>query len=228
MGRFMSPDWSAKYEPVPYAKLDNPQTLNLYAYVGNNPLSKVDADGHAMQDSDGNIHWLPNCICQQSGSAPPAPVLPPSPSGLGPGWKDVTPSQRPAQFPRRYQGPKGTQLEFDPADPNAPKGSYGAEDHWHEVDPATGKRTGDGPRNGHLAPGMPIPGPDGVPDQPEPENASERSAGAFRNAMGAVGGFISDHKAFFVGAAAVGVVAGAILLAPETGGASLGLLAVAP
>jgi hypothetical protein len=29
MGRFMSPDWSAKAEPVPYAKLDNRQSLNL-------------------------------------------------------------------------------------------------------------------------------------------------------------------------------------------------------
>ena len=48
MGRFMSPDWSAKMEPVPYAKLDNPQTLNLYAYVGNNPLRFVDADGHEV------------------------------------------------------------------------------------------------------------------------------------------------------------------------------------
>jgi len=46
MGRFMSPDWSAKVEPVPYAKLDDPQSLNLYAYVGNNPLIHIDADGH--------------------------------------------------------------------------------------------------------------------------------------------------------------------------------------
>ncbi len=46
MGRFMSPDWSAKIAPVPYAKLENPQTLNLYAYVLNNPLGKADADGH--------------------------------------------------------------------------------------------------------------------------------------------------------------------------------------
>ena len=45
-GRFLTPDWSAKVEPVPYAKLDNPQSLNLYAYVGNNPLSGVDPDGH--------------------------------------------------------------------------------------------------------------------------------------------------------------------------------------
>ena len=47
MGRFMSPDWSATVEPVPYSKLDDPQSLNLYSYVLNNPLSNVDADGHA-------------------------------------------------------------------------------------------------------------------------------------------------------------------------------------
>lgn len=45
-GRFLSPDWSAKYEPVPYAKLDDPQSLNLYAYVENNPMLRVDPDGH--------------------------------------------------------------------------------------------------------------------------------------------------------------------------------------
>jgi RHS repeat-associated protein len=50
MGRFMSPDWSAKVAPVPYAKLDNPQSLNLYAYVLNNPLIHVDADGHIIDD----------------------------------------------------------------------------------------------------------------------------------------------------------------------------------
>jgi RHS repeat-associated protein len=44
--RFMTPDWAAKAVTVPYANLDNPQTLNLYAYMTNNPLSGVDADGH--------------------------------------------------------------------------------------------------------------------------------------------------------------------------------------
>jgi RHS repeat-associated protein len=55
MGRFMSPDWSAQAEPVPYAKLDNPQSLNLYAYVGNNPLRFADPDGHVQKDKDGNV-----------------------------------------------------------------------------------------------------------------------------------------------------------------------------
>jgi RHS repeat-associated protein len=50
MGRFMSPDWSAQEEPVPYAKLDNPQSLNLYSYVLNNPLGKADPDGHEWID----------------------------------------------------------------------------------------------------------------------------------------------------------------------------------
>lgn len=47
MGRFLSPDWSARVAPVPYAKLDNPQSLNLYSYMLNNPLSGFDPDGHA-------------------------------------------------------------------------------------------------------------------------------------------------------------------------------------
>jgi len=48
MGRWMSPDWAEKAQAVPYANLMNPQSLNLYAYVGNNPVSNVDSDGHAM------------------------------------------------------------------------------------------------------------------------------------------------------------------------------------
>jgi RHS repeat-associated protein len=50
MGRFLTPDWSADPEPVPYAKLDNPQSLNLYAYVNNNPVSNRDPDGHTHRE----------------------------------------------------------------------------------------------------------------------------------------------------------------------------------
>src|SRR4029077_12563104 len=45
-GRFMTPDWSAKPMGVPYAQLGDPQSLNLYSYVVNNPLAKADPDGH--------------------------------------------------------------------------------------------------------------------------------------------------------------------------------------
>src|SRR5258708_8813819 len=51
-GRFMTPDWSAKVEAVPYAILDNPQSLNLYTYVLNNPLSRADPDGHCADHYD--------------------------------------------------------------------------------------------------------------------------------------------------------------------------------
>jgi RHS repeat-associated protein len=46
LGRFMTPDWAAKPTTVPYALFGDPQTLNLYAYVRNNPVSRADADGH--------------------------------------------------------------------------------------------------------------------------------------------------------------------------------------
>jgi RHS repeat-associated protein len=45
-GRWMTPDWAAKPTTVPYAEFGDPQTLNLYVYVGNRPLSRADADGH--------------------------------------------------------------------------------------------------------------------------------------------------------------------------------------
>jgi RHS repeat-associated protein len=47
-GRFMIPDWAAKATAVPYAEFNDPQTLNLYGYVRNNPLSRADADGHCF------------------------------------------------------------------------------------------------------------------------------------------------------------------------------------
>jgi hypothetical protein len=45
-GRFISPDSDTLPDDVPYADFNNPQSLNLYSYVRNNPLSQTDADGH--------------------------------------------------------------------------------------------------------------------------------------------------------------------------------------
>ena len=71
MGRFMSPDWAAKAEPVPYAVLGDPQSLNLYAYVRNNPLSRADADGHC----DWCKKLLDAVLNKISPLPPPPPVV---------------------------------------------------------------------------------------------------------------------------------------------------------
>jgi RHS repeat-associated protein len=47
LGRFMTPDWAAKPVSVPYASFGNPQSLNLYSYVNNNPTTTRDLDGHS-------------------------------------------------------------------------------------------------------------------------------------------------------------------------------------
>jgi len=49
-GRWLSADWSAVPVPVPYANLTNPQTLNLYAMVADDPESFADLDGHTPGD----------------------------------------------------------------------------------------------------------------------------------------------------------------------------------
>src|SRR5205085_10982715 len=41
LGRFMIPDWADEPMAVPYASLASPQTLNLYAYVSNNPITGI-------------------------------------------------------------------------------------------------------------------------------------------------------------------------------------------
>jgi RHS repeat-associated protein len=49
MGRFMTPDWAARPTAVPYAVFGDPQSLNLYTYVRNDPVSRADADGHCYR-----------------------------------------------------------------------------------------------------------------------------------------------------------------------------------
>jgi RHS repeat-associated protein len=46
MGRFMTPDWDTKPVTVPYAKFGDPQTLDLYGYVENSPVDRMDPTGH--------------------------------------------------------------------------------------------------------------------------------------------------------------------------------------
>ncbi|HLJ29062.1 MAG TPA: RHS repeat-associated core domain-containing protein [Candidatus Angelobacter sp.] len=55
-GRFLTPDWSQKPENVRYADLHDPQSLNLYSYVRNIPISKADDDGHDPDPQQGGAY----------------------------------------------------------------------------------------------------------------------------------------------------------------------------
>ena len=51
-GRWLSSDWSSVPVAVPYANLTNPQTLNLYSMVSDDPESFADLDGHCERGWD--------------------------------------------------------------------------------------------------------------------------------------------------------------------------------
>ena len=61
-GRWLSSDWSATPVPVPYANLTNPQTLNLYAMVADDPETSADLDGH--------VEWAPQLSQAMLASGP--------------------------------------------------------------------------------------------------------------------------------------------------------------
>ena len=69
----MSPDYTSDDDgppdAVPYADLSDPQSLNLYAYVQNNPLIRFDSEGHDCVNGRRVAHPYPN---SQSG----CPTLP--------------------------------------------------------------------------------------------------------------------------------------------------------
>jgi RHS repeat-associated protein len=67
-GRWLSADWSAVPVPVPYANLTNPQTLNLYAMVADDPESFADLDGHQSPD---DAHLERPCIGGNGGPCEP-------------------------------------------------------------------------------------------------------------------------------------------------------------
>ncbi len=65
-GRWLSADWSNVPAPVPYANLTNPQTLNLYAMVGDDPESFADLDGHGGPANSAAL--VTDCSVKQTGS----------------------------------------------------------------------------------------------------------------------------------------------------------------
>ena len=79
-GRWLSADWSAVPVPVPYANLTNPQTLNLYSMVADDPESFADLDGHVQNPA---VPADPTAPCTEAnncgdGYDPLATYAPPS------------------------------------------------------------------------------------------------------------------------------------------------------
>jgi RHS repeat-associated protein len=85
VGRFLTPDWTETPDPIPYADLKNPQSLNLYSFGLNNPLRAADPDGHYpvttcapdIWDEGTNTLIAGKCITMDNGGM--------SPGMLGPG-----------------------------------------------------------------------------------------------------------------------------------------------
>jgi RHS repeat-associated protein len=88
LGRWVSADWSPTPIPVPYADFSDPQSLNLYGFVGGNPASKADPDGHAwppfltevIEDIEAFAHANPGIVASVAGplvasATPAAPAL---------------------------------------------------------------------------------------------------------------------------------------------------------
>jgi RHS repeat-associated protein len=68
-GRWLSADWSSVPVAVPYANLTNPQTLNLYSMVADDPESFADLDGHQSTPAPAN----PDLHCSTAGAHPCLP-----------------------------------------------------------------------------------------------------------------------------------------------------------
>jgi len=137
---------------VPYASLTDPQTLNLYGYVRNNPLNRADRDGHCLAAADNS-----SCLgdekfeeAQRSSAALTEQfVLPKTPSGLGPEW--VKDDGHLAPNGEIWDRADGTRLDFDRGVKGRPK--WGGKDHWHVYKPGNKDYDTTQGDKGHLNPG---------------------------------------------------------------------------
>ncbi|MGA8871326.1 MAG: RHS repeat-associated core domain-containing protein [Candidatus Acidiferrales bacterium] len=135
VGRWLSADWSAVPAPVPYANLTNPQTLNLYAMVSDNPETFADLDGHGTDP-------VPPQPPQPKPPPPPPPPAQNTSSGQpAPTNPDGTPKPPTNDVPKL---PDGKSPGWKPGDPLVPN-------EWEQKDPGKGNRDKWGPK-------YPIPG----------------------------------------------------------------------
>jgi RHS repeat-associated protein len=171
-GRFLTPDWAATPVPVPYAQMGIPQTLNLYSYVENNPITTTDPDGHCPDACVIEGLALEEFIALSTAALAPGAARqanqPGNNSNLGPGFfSKVLASAVVTVVNKLASGAHSSEpAKPDPATPAPasaedsskkvpnPNGSKGAPDHQQTADEEAAKM---GP-NGQREVRVPTPG----------------------------------------------------------------------
>ena len=154
-GRFTTADWAAKPTNVPYANFGNPQSLNLYSYVNNNPTTTRDPDGHCPVDgcvleflaAEGGIAvW--NYLAGGAVLGMTAAAAGASPSGnagfVSPGYPSYYHGElQNANGTSIYQKDSGSQQGSGEKNVPNPNGSKGAPDHQQTADEEASQMGGD-------------------------------------------------------------------------------------
>src|SRR5262249_7143884 len=113
-GRWLSADWSSVPVPVPYANLTNPQTLNLYAMVADDPESFADLDGHLLNFGRAPTTVTLEELCQHANWS----CLPDAAANYG-----NSTSQQAAQSQQQNQSGQAQNQNADTPPPTNPDGS---------------------------------------------------------------------------------------------------------
>jgi len=172
-GRWLSSDWTAMPAPVPYANLSNPQTLNLYAMVADDPESFADLDGHCPWNT-------PGC---QARSSPDTKTSSSSEMALAYEGVQPTPDQSQSQSPAQSQGQtENTQNQGQPAPTNpdsSPKAPPVVDNKGQPIVPGVeGWKEGEGSKGGsrdvRWAPLKPVPA-DSTKGEGQPNVSWDRS-----------------------------------------------------
>jgi RHS repeat-associated protein len=118
-GRWLSADWSSVPVAVPYANLTNPQTLNLYSMVADDPESFADLDGHGCYlslNGGGGINcsgdtWLPYAKTGEGNGAPGNSGVAATPAASGAEMQLVA-NQQANQNTNQQQAGNGGQISL--------------------------------------------------------------------------------------------------------------------
>jgi len=150
LARFMTPDWAGKPIAVPYASFRDPQSLNLYEYVGNNPNTGIDLDGHLGGDNSDSITGLLNGGGSEAGGSD------------GDSFAAIEQYHAAATNPSGATTDSGKSIGGEPAPSNPdPKDPVGQQQALGEAPPSGGSGK---PTNQTVDPAPT--GPDGKPSPP--------------------------------------------------------------